>query len=72
MSQRSTQTGSTASAANRRSLLPGLGVLITAFPNDRDQAHALRSGSVGYLTKPFNETELLTLIHSILKYPKND
>jgi FixJ family two-component response regulator len=46
-------------------------ILITAFPNDRDQAHALRSGVVGYLTKPFNETELLTLIHSVLKYPKN-
>jgi FixJ family two-component response regulator len=47
-------------------------ILITAFPNDRDQAHALRSGVVGYLTKPFNETELLTFIHSVLKSPKND
>ena len=45
-----------------RSLLSGFGLSITAFPNDRDQAHAWRPGVVGYLTKPFNEVKL----------PKND
>jgi FixJ family two-component response regulator len=47
-------------------------ILITAFPNDKDQASALQAGVVGYLTKPFNENELLAFIHSILKNPKID
>ncbi|HEY1857320.1 response regulator transcription factor [Acidocella sp.] len=42
-------------------------ILMTAFPNDGDKASALQAGVVGYLTKPFNETELLGLIHSVLK-----
>jgi FixJ family two-component response regulator len=43
-------------------------ILMTAFPNDRDAERALRSGVIGYLTKPFNETELLTFIQSVLNY----
>jgi FixJ family two-component response regulator len=42
-------------------------ILMTAFPNDRDRASALQAGVVGYLTKPFNETELLGFIHSVLE-----
>lgn len=42
-------------------------ILITAFPNDIDKARALQAGVVGYLTKPFNETELLGFIHSVLE-----
>src|ERR1700692_4187302 len=42
-------------------------VLMTAFPNDIDKARALQAGVVGYLTKPFNETELLGFIHSVLE-----
>ena len=42
-------------------------ILMTAFPNDRDKARALQAGVVGYLTKPFKETELLASIHSVLQ-----
>jgi FixJ family two-component response regulator len=42
-------------------------VLMTAFPNDGDKARALQAGVVGYLTKPFNETELLGFVHSVLE-----
>ena len=42
-------------------------ILMTAFPNDRDKASALQAGVVGYLSKPFNETELLGFIHSVLE-----
>ena len=42
-------------------------ILMTAFPNNIDEISALQTGVVGYLTKPFNETELLGLIHSVLK-----
>ncbi|MGO9818444.1 MAG: response regulator transcription factor [Acidocella sp.] len=45
-------------------------ILITAFPNDRDKERALQAGVVGYLTKPFKETEVLTFIHSVLKGSK--
>jgi len=41
-------------------------ILMTAFPNDRDKERALRAGVIGYLSKPFKETELLTFIHSVL------
>jgi FixJ family two-component response regulator len=41
-------------------------ILMTAFPNDRDKASALRAGVVGYLTKPFNEIELLGFVHAVL------
>ena len=44
-------------------------ILMTAFPNDIDKASALQAGVVGYLTKPFNETELLGFIHSVLERP---
>ena len=42
-------------------------ILITAFPNDRDQARALRAGLSCYLTKPFNEGDLLACIRSALE-----
>jgi DNA-binding response OmpR family regulator len=38
---------------------------MTAFPNERDKARALQAGVVGYLSKPFNETELLGFVHSV-------
>ncbi len=44
-------------------------ILMTAFPNDRDKASALQAGVVGYLSKPFNETEMLDFIHSVLEGP---
>ncbi len=45
-------------------------ILITAFPNDRDQARASEAGVICYLAKPFNETELFSCIDAILKIPR--
>jgi FixJ family two-component response regulator len=42
-------------------------ILITAFPNDRDRTRALKNGVRCYLTKPFNENELLDCIREALK-----
>jgi FixJ family two-component response regulator len=42
-------------------------ILITAFANDRDRTRALQSGVRCYLTKPFNENELLACIREALK-----
>lgn len=41
-------------------------VLITAYPDEDIKARALRAGVKGYLTKPFNETDLLSCIHAAL------
>ena len=41
-------------------------ILITAYPDERVRAQALNAGVVCYLTKPFNESELLACIHSAL------
>jgi FixJ family two-component response regulator len=43
-------------------------ILITAFPNDRDQLRALRAGVSCYLTKPFNDDDLLACIRSALEH----
>ena len=42
-------------------------ILITAFPDDKDRARALRAGVSCYLAKPFGETELLACIQSALE-----
>jgi FixJ family two-component response regulator len=39
-------------------------ILITAYPDERVRAQALNAGAVCYLTKPFNESELLACIHA--------
>jgi FixJ family two-component response regulator len=41
-------------------------ILVTAFADEKEKARALQAGVMGYLTKPFNETELLTRIRSAL------
>jgi FixJ family two-component response regulator len=41
-------------------------ILVTAFPNDRDRVRALQAGVICYLTKPFNEDDLLACIRSAL------
>jgi FixJ family two-component response regulator len=43
-------------------------ILITAFPNDKDQARAQRTGVFRYLSKPFNEDDLLECIRSALEH----
>lgn len=42
-------------------------VLITAYPDDRVRARALRSGVVCYLSKPFSDRDLMCCIQSALK-----
>lgn len=34
-------------------------ILVTAFPNEAHRATALNSGTVGFLTKPFNDQSLV-------------
>jgi FixJ family two-component response regulator len=46
-------------------------ILITAFPDDRDRARALQAGVSCYLTKPFNEKELIACIQSALDRRRN-
>jgi FixJ family two-component response regulator len=41
-------------------------ILITAFADEKEKARALQAGLLGYLTKPFNEAELLDRIRSAL------
>jgi FixJ family two-component response regulator len=41
-------------------------VLITAYPSDNDRARALQSGVISYLTKPFDEHDLLSAIRTAL------
>jgi FixJ family two-component response regulator len=42
-------------------------ILITAYPDERARARALKAGIVCYLVKPFNEGDLLTCIRSVLE-----
>ena len=41
-------------------------IMITAYPDERVRARALRAGVVCYLVKPFNESDLLACIQSVL------
>jgi FixJ family two-component response regulator/CelD/BcsL family acetyltransferase involved in cellulose biosynthesis len=41
-------------------------IIITAYPRERDRAHALQAGVWGYLTKPFCEKDLLSSVRSAL------
>ena len=41
-------------------------VLITAYPSDHDRTRALQAGVLSYLTKPFDEHDLLSAIRSVL------
>lgn len=41
-------------------------VLITAYPDDKVRARALKAGVICYLTKPFSDDELLNCIQSAL------
>jgi len=42
-------------------------ILITAYPDARMRERAFRSGIVAYLTKPFDEGELLQCIERVLQ-----
>jgi FixJ family two-component response regulator len=41
-------------------------ILITAFPEEADRAHALRQGMFCYLPKPFNDSDLLGCLRSAI------
>ena len=41
-------------------------ILITAYPDDSMRERALEDGVLGYLSKPFNENDLLAFIRSSL------
>jgi FixJ family two-component response regulator len=43
-------------------------VLITAYPDDRVRERALSAGVIGYLSKPFEEDDLLACVRSALTY----
>ncbi len=45
-------------------------VLITAYPDDRVRARALKAGVICYLAKPFAEKDLLTCIGLALEHGK--
>jgi len=47
-------------------------VLITAHPDDRVRARALKAGVICYLTKPFDEDDLIGCIDSALELGKRD
>ena len=47
-------------------------ILITAFHDERVRTQALKAGVICYLTKPFNETELLGCIHSAVEDQTSD
>ena len=42
-------------------------IVITAYPDERTRARALQAGVVSYLVKPFNESDLLACIRSVLR-----
>jgi FixJ family two-component response regulator len=41
-------------------------ILITAYPDDRVKEAASKEGAIGFLTKPFEERDLLACVHSAL------
>ena len=42
-------------------------IFITAFNDENARAQALKAGALGYLVKPFEETDLLTAINVALR-----
>ena len=41
-------------------------IFITAFPEDRIREQAMRAGAIGFLAKPFDETQLLECVERAL------
>ena len=46
-------------------------VLITAYPDDGVRERALAAGVIGYLSKPFDENDLLACIRSALTHDRS-
>ena len=47
-------------------------ILITAYPSDDIRARAFQAGVIGYLPKPFDESDLLNCIQTALDRAKGD
>ena len=47
-------------------------IVVTAYPDDRIRARALKAGVICYLTKPFSEDDLVGCIRSALARGKPD
>lgn len=47
-------------------------ILITAYPDDGVRERALAAGVIGYLSKPFDENDLLACIRSALTRARGD
>jgi FixJ family two-component response regulator len=47
-------------------------IVITAYPDERTRTRALQSGVACYLVKPFEESDLLRCIRSILDRPGDE
>jgi len=45
-------------------------ILITAYPDDAVRARALNDGVVGYLTKPFDENDLMLCVRTAFRRVK--
>ena len=53
-----------------RLLADGCGIpiiFVTAYPDEQTRGRVLRSGAIGYLSKPFNGEHLIACLHNALK-----
>ena len=42
-------------------------IFMTAFPQEKTKARAIKAGAFGFLTKPFSQNTLLDCVHSALR-----
>ena len=42
-------------------------IVITAYPNEKNQARAFANGAVGFLSKPFNEQRLIECLNAAIE-----
>src|SRR5262249_4665596 len=42
-------------------------IVITAYPTEKDRAHALDNGAIGFLSKPFDEQPLIECLTVAIK-----
>lgn len=47
-------------------------IFITSFPDEAISARVLRSGAIGYLSKPFREESLISCLDQVFRCPEQD
>lgn len=47
-------------------------ILVTAYPDDRDQARAMNDGVICYLRKPFDERHLIRYLRQALQFGRDE